>query len=181
MMDKDRINALGGELYTALRSQSTLAPLTQREAAITIEDAYHISLCMVNLRLERDGERIEGPVRGVSTSPLFFDVHLPADGRLQQSVPAAHNSFIYVYEGSLVAAQGTSLTQGLGAKQGGVFGPGGDALIFQAGPAGCRCLLLSAQPIGEPIAQYGPFVMNTREELAAVAAAHAAGELGSID
>lgn len=60
MMDKDRINALGEELYTALRSQSTRAPLTEREADITIEDAYHISLHMVNLRLERDGERIVG-------------------------------------------------------------------------------------------------------------------------
>jgi redox-sensitive bicupin YhaK (pirin superfamily) len=113
----------------------------------------------------RDGERIEGPVRGVSTTPIFFDVHLPADGRVQQAIPAAHNSFVYVYEGSLVAAEGTSLTQGLGAKQGGVFAPGGESLVLQAGPAGCRCLLLSATPIGEPIAQYGPFVMNTREEI----------------
>ena len=65
----------------------------------------------------------------------------------------------------MVGAPGTSLTQGLVAKQGGVFGAGGEALVLQAGPAGCRCLLLSARPIGEPIAQYGPFVMNTREEI----------------
>lgn len=70
MMDKDKINALGEELYTALRSQSTLAPLTQRETAITIEDAYHISLRMVNLRLERDGECIVGKKIGVTSKPV---------------------------------------------------------------------------------------------------------------
>lgn len=47
--------------------------------------------------------------------------------------------------------------------------------------AGAHVVLLQGQPIGERIVQRGPFVMNTREELAAVAAAHAAGELGSID
>ena len=48
MMDEKRINELGDELYAALRSQSVLAPLTERESAITIEDAYHISLRMVS-------------------------------------------------------------------------------------------------------------------------------------
>ena len=70
MMDKDRINALGEELYTALRSQATLAPLTEREADITIEDAYHISLRMMDLRLERDGERIVGKKIGVTSKPV---------------------------------------------------------------------------------------------------------------
>lgn len=70
MMERDRINALGDELYAALRSQSTLAPLTDRENAITIEDAYHISLRMVNQRLERDGERIVGKKIGVTSKPV---------------------------------------------------------------------------------------------------------------
>ena len=60
MMETDRINSLGDELYQALRNQTTLAPLTDRETAISIEDAYHISLRMVNQRVERDGERIVG-------------------------------------------------------------------------------------------------------------------------
>ncbi|MCB1705397.1 MAG: fumarylacetoacetate hydrolase family protein [Halioglobus sp.] len=69
-MDKDRIDALGEELYTALRSQSTLAPLTEREAGITIEDAYYISQRMVNLRLQRDGETIVGKKIGVTSKPV---------------------------------------------------------------------------------------------------------------
>ena len=65
MMDQDKISALGDELYAALRSQSTLAPLTDREAGITIEDAYHISQRFVNRRIELDGERIVGKKIGV--------------------------------------------------------------------------------------------------------------------
>ena len=70
MMEQDRINALGEELYGALSSQSTVAPLTERESDITIEDAYHISLRMVSLRVERDGESIVGKKIGVTSKPV---------------------------------------------------------------------------------------------------------------
>ena len=60
MMEQEQINKLGDELYQALRTQSTVAPLTDREHAISIEDAYHISLRMVNQPLELDGEHIVG-------------------------------------------------------------------------------------------------------------------------
>lgn len=70
MMEQDRIKKLGDELYAALRSQSTLAPLTEREPNITIEDAYHIALHMVNQRLEQDGERIVGKKIGVTSKPV---------------------------------------------------------------------------------------------------------------
>ena len=70
MMDEETIRRLGDELYAALRSQSTLAPLTDREPGITIEDAYHISLHMVNQRIEQDGERIVGKKIGVTSKPV---------------------------------------------------------------------------------------------------------------
>lgn len=70
MMEQERIDALGDELYTALRAQTTLSPLTEREPGITIEDAYHISLRMVNQRRARDGERIVGKKIGVTSRPV---------------------------------------------------------------------------------------------------------------
>ena len=70
MMQQDQINTLGDELYEALRTQSTLAPLTERETAITIEDAYHISLRMLHRRIELDGERIVGKKIGVTSKPV---------------------------------------------------------------------------------------------------------------
>lgn len=69
-MDQDKINKLGDELYDALRSQSTLAPFTDREADITIDDAYYISLRMVNRRVEDDGEKIIGKKIGVTSKPV---------------------------------------------------------------------------------------------------------------
>ena len=70
MMHKERIKELGDELYQALRTQSTLGPLTEREGDITIEDAYHISLRMVSQRLNLDGERIVGKKIGVTSKPV---------------------------------------------------------------------------------------------------------------
>jgi 2-oxopent-4-enoate/cis-2-oxohex-4-enoate hydratase len=70
MMQQDRINELGDELYAALRSQATLAPLTDRESDITIEDAYHISLRMVQQRLDLDEECIVGKKIGVTSKPV---------------------------------------------------------------------------------------------------------------
>ena len=69
-MDSGRVEALGDELYRALRECRTLDPLTEREPAITIEDAYHVSQRMVGLRVERDGERIVGKKIGVTSKPV---------------------------------------------------------------------------------------------------------------
>jgi 2-oxopent-4-enoate/cis-2-oxohex-4-enoate hydratase len=69
-MDKQKIARLGDELYQALRQQATLAPFTERERGITIEDAYHISQRMVSQRVERDGEVIVGKKIGVTSKPV---------------------------------------------------------------------------------------------------------------
>lgn len=69
-MEQDQINELGDELYSALRRQSTVVPLTDRGSDITMEDAYHISLRMVNRRVEVDGERIIGKKIGVTSRPV---------------------------------------------------------------------------------------------------------------
>jgi 2-oxopent-4-enoate/cis-2-oxohex-4-enoate hydratase len=69
-MNQEDINRLGDELYEALMNQSTLSPLTEREAGITIEDAYHISQRMVSQRLEKNSERIVGKKIGVTSKPV---------------------------------------------------------------------------------------------------------------
>jgi len=114
--------------------------------------------------LQREGQHAVSPIQGVSTAPIFWDVHIPAGGRFVQDLPAGHSCYVYVYQGELVAGADTSLTQALVAKQGGVFGEG-EQLVIQAGGEEARVILLAAKPLREPIAQYGPFVMNTREEI----------------
>lgn len=69
-MEQSGIERFGDELYAALRAGSTVAPLTDRASDITIEDAYHVSLHLVNQRLARDGERIVGKKIGVTSRPV---------------------------------------------------------------------------------------------------------------
>jgi 2-oxopent-4-enoate/cis-2-oxohex-4-enoate hydratase len=96
MMDHERINQLGDELYAALRSQKTLAPLTEREAQITVEDAYHISQRMVQQRLGRDGERIVGKKIGVTSKPVqeMLGVFQPDFGFLTDKMEYPDNAAI---------------------------------------------------------------------------------------
>ncbi len=69
-MQPEKIRQYGEELYRALRTQAVVAPLTERESGITIEDAYHISRHLVQCRVERDGERIVGKKIGVTSRPV---------------------------------------------------------------------------------------------------------------
>jgi 2-oxopent-4-enoate/cis-2-oxohex-4-enoate hydratase len=87
-MDKSRIEALGDELYAALRECRTLPPLTEREEGISIEDAYHISLHMVEQRVSRDGEKIVGKKIGVTSAPVqeMLGVYQPDFGFLTDAM-----------------------------------------------------------------------------------------------
>ena len=69
-MDKKKIEQYGNELYQALRSGKTVAPLTDRETDISIEDAYYISLHMVQQRVGNDGEKVIGKKIGVTSKPV---------------------------------------------------------------------------------------------------------------
>ncbi len=109
------------------------------------------------------GQEIQGPIQGVSVHPLFLDVRLPAGGKFSQTLPTNHNIFVYAYEGWLAigAAETESL---LPVHSAGVLSDGNQILI-RATDAPAAFLLLSGLPLNEPVAQYGPFVMNTREEV----------------
>jgi len=102
-MEETRINELGEELYNALRGGHTLPPLTEREKAITIDDAYHISLRMVNLRMERDGEAIVGKKIGVTSQPVqeMLGVFQPDFGFLTDAMEYPDGAAITI-DGNLI-------------------------------------------------------------------------------
>lgn len=97
-MDKELINALGDELYQALRSQTTLKPFTERYPEITIEDAYYISLRMVQNRVEKDGEKIVGKKIGVTSKVVqeMLGVHQPDFGFLTDKMQYPNGADIRV-------------------------------------------------------------------------------------
>ncbi len=123
--------------------------------------------------------RIEGPInRGgarLTTDPLYLDVTLPAGATFEHPVPAGHNAFVYAYEGAVTV--GAEEPRTLPAQAVGVLGPDGSAVRVSAGAAGARLIVLAARPLGEPVVQYGPFVMNTRAEIEAAIGDYQSGKL----
>ena len=103
-----------------------------------------------------------GAMQREATQPLYLDLELPAGAGFEQPLPAAHNAFVYVYRGSLVA-DGQSVPR----QRMAIFAntPGSDGVRLQAGAEGAKAILIAGQPLNEPIAQYGPFVMNRNEEI----------------
>ena len=102
---------------------------------------------------------VEGPVKQPATDPTYFDLGLDGGAVFEHAIPAGHNVFAYVYEGEVgsgdkAAAKGELL----------VFGEG-DAVRFEGKAATSRLILVAGKPIGEPVARYGPFVMNTQKEI----------------
>jgi hypothetical protein len=121
--------------------------------------------------LEQGAARTAGPIQGLSTEPLYFDLRLPPLGDFEAPVPLGHNAFLYVYEGQ--AAIGD---QPLPNRAAGLL-TDGDRVQVRAGESGARLLLLAGKPLNEPVVQYGPFVMNTREEIERAVRDYQRGEL----
>jgi redox-sensitive bicupin YhaK (pirin superfamily) len=111
-----------------------------------------------------------GPVQGGTTDPIYWDVALKANESFTQEIKDK-TVYVYPFEGSIEVEDRVLKTH-----QGGVLGSG-DTVTVKAGPDGARFLVLAARPIKEPVVQYGPFVMNTRDEIEQAIRDYQSGEL----
>jgi len=102
---------------------------------------------------------VEGAMQRETTEPLYLDLELPAGATFSQALPAGHNAFVYVYRGGLKIGD-----TDVGVQRMAILANDGDGVVLKA-PAATRALLIAGKPLGEPIAQYGPFVMNTNDEI----------------
>jgi redox-sensitive bicupin YhaK (pirin superfamily) len=123
----------------------------------------------------------KGPVSGIAASPVYLDVWVPPNKRKTLPVETTSQAFAYVFTGSGRFANASGprpvATEGVGpegttaasyqqaADRSLVLFDSGDDVTVQAGEQGIRFLLVSGRPIKEPVAWYGPIVMNTQEEL----------------
>lgn len=105
---------------------------------------------------------VTGAVQRPVTEPLYLDLHLPAGAVLEQTVPAEHNAFVYVYRGEADVAGTVVASQRMAILRNEA---GQDQVRIEAGAQPARALLIAGRPLNEPIVQYGPFVMNSNEQV----------------
>lgn len=117
---------------------------------------------------------VAGAVTRETTAPLFLDIHVPAGARFTQPLAREANAFLYVYRGEAGVA-GTTVAR---ERMAILANDGRDGVVIESvGDAPARALLLAGRPLGEPIVQYGPFVMNTEEEIYAAVSDYRDGRL----
>lgn len=128
-----------------------------------------------------EAQGASGAMTRPDTEPIYLDIHLPGGTAFEQSLPQGHNAFIFVYEGAVSVGDpdgtGNNAPRPVNKSEMGILANTKDAagaVIGSNGPA--RLLLIAGRPLGEPIAQYGPFVMNTNDELRQAVADYQAGK-----
>ena len=120
---------------------------------------------------------IAGAMQRDGTEPLYLDLHFTSGASFAQAIPSGHNAFIYVYRGALEVCDATGQGVSVPRQRMAILGPAGDGVRLRATAEPARALLIAGKPLHEPIAQYGPFVMNTRDQLMQAVEDYRAGRL----
>jgi hypothetical protein len=153
----------GFQLWLNLPAAEKMKPASYRDISSSEIPTANIagggSVRIIAGVLGQEEKEIAGPIRGLSTEPFYFDVSLPQGGTFAAPIPDTHSVFAYLYEGSALVEGST-----IPSRSAAVFAPG-ELVRITAGEDGARFLLVAGKPLGEPVVQYGPFVMNTREQI----------------
>lgn len=154
----------GFQLWLNLPSQHKLDPATYRDIQprdiprLTTADGVEVVVIAGHFD---DGQRQQvGAVERPHTEPHYFDLHLPTGTSVSPRLPEGHRALLYVYEGTIELA---GHPQSVGSHRLVRLSDAGELRLNSND--GARVLLIAGKPLGEPVVQYGPFVMNTREEI----------------
>lgn len=167
----------GFQLWVNLPAANKLtAPAYQEhsESEIPVETRSDGTQLRVIAGATRMGTR--GPIQQALTDPLYLDVRVPEKGTFTEELPAEHNAFLYVIDGSVRLAQLNGQMLEVSPDRLAVLAHG-DLLELQAGELGARFLLIAGRPLQEPVARGGPFVMNTKAEIQQAFDDYSAGRL----
>ena len=166
----------GFQLWVNLPASEKMTPASYQDIAADSIPHYELdglSVRAIAGELSVNDEPVPGRVTGLSTDPGYLDLHFERDRSAAVAVPQGYTVLLYVYEGS-ARVDGTEYELGAGrmarlSREG--------SLGISAG-AGTRVLVIAGKPIGEPIVHYGPFVMNSMEEIEPAVRDYSAGRLG---
>ena len=151
----------GFQLWLNLAAQDKMQPAGYRDIPSIEIPELHLPGVTARV-IAGSSHGLLGAVHRERTEPLLLDVHLDANASFHQPLPAEHNAFVYVYRGAVTIAGRPIDSQRMAIL---ANTPGSDGVVLHAGDQPARALLVAGRPLREPIAQYGPFVMNTRQQL----------------
>jgi len=151
----------GFQLWLNLPSQEKMTAPWYRDFAAADLPRFVTDAGVAVTVIAGESHGVAGAVTREATAPLYLDLHLPAGTRFTQSLPVGHNAFIYVYRGEVRIAGDTVPARRMAIL---ANAPQADGVAIEASGE-ARALLIAGQPLDEPIAQYGPFVMNTDQEI----------------
>jgi redox-sensitive bicupin YhaK (pirin superfamily) len=151
----------GFQLWLNLPARRKMIPAWYRDIPNT-EIPEYVTAEGVTVRvIAGTSNGIAGAMTREDTEPLYIDIDLPAGSAFSTMIPATHNAFVYVYRGTLTIGGKT-----LGENRMGILAntPQADGVTLSA-TVPAKAILVAGKPLGEPIMQHGPFVMNTKEEI----------------
>jgi redox-sensitive bicupin YhaK (pirin superfamily) len=154
MPQQERGRMRGFQLWINLPAKDKMKPASYRDLAAGEIPEVDLENGKVRV-IAGSFADTRAPVSATATDATYLDVQLAPGATFTHPVKDGYNAFAYVYEGSL---------EGIPEHSAAVFTTEGEVRLT-AGAAGARFLLLAGRPIAEPVVQYGPFVMNTREEI----------------
>lgn len=153
----------GFQLWINLPAAEKMKPACYRDVADEemprIETSQGAQVKAIAGTVSIDGQSLQAPVAGGSTDPLYLDVQLPPNATITLPVTPGYSAMLYMFEGEALVAAEALAKDHLGILS------DGSQVDVQAAESGARFLLIAGQPLGEPVVQYGPFVMNTQDEI----------------
>ena len=153
----------GFQLWINLPAREKMKPAFYRDIqpdqlpVINLASGGFVKVIAGSVNIE--AQAVQGPIQGLSTEPMYLDIKLPAGAGVSFDVPAGHHAFVYVYEGKVQVGDKVVNNHCAGILS------DGDKIAMHSLDQETRFLVLAGKPIGEPVVQYGPFVMNTRAEI----------------
>lgn len=173
MPEQEEGRMRGFQLWINLPAKDKMtAPRYQEYAPDRIPEVSPAAGVTAKIIAGRIGE-VQGPIEQPATEPTYLDLRVEAGSRFLHDLPAGHSAFLYVYEGALRVGEGSDAAT-VQARELAVLGEG-DSVLLEGREAESRAILVAGRPLREPVARYGPFVMNTREEIMQAMADYQAG------